>query len=425
MNPTWSPNNDDLQRAVLLLQALRDPRRPDHTQALHSLEVNANIPEFILHILFIFTHGNQYAITVDLRQLSGLIIKNFIFPKLFISEPVITEIIQQNLLLVLGDPQSDLRKTAAILIGKIAELFLISYWIDIFMQILSNITPAVLQERPELFDGCLLAVCRIVEDSSLKLSCDDVHRPLDLLVPQLLQLLSSSSPAVRLHALEAYNCLLYLLEGPNSRGVRSRNSSFDSQHSAVPGPPKSSPQHLHSPQHAAHAALSAQQVQGAMQPLIVHMHSFIGALSALCGDGDAGIRKTVCISITVISCLHIALLEPYMPSIIAFMLQTLLDEESVAMEGCEFFIVLCEVNTRSVLVPVLKELVANVLKRLYLTEEQMEAERIEEEEESTGAKQVRTLCCCYCCVMLCACVCGWGWDGHGRGWDQGHVCARW
>lgn len=58
-------------------------------------------------------------------------------------------------------------------------------------------------------------------------------RPLDILVPKLLELLSNaqSDTSLKLKALVSYNCLLYLLENPLSiaiGGLRSRNTSFDS-----------------------------------------------------------------------------------------------------------------------------------------------------------------------------------------------------
>eukprot|EP01039_Chlorochromonas_danica_P007116 gene7116-7868_t len=408
LESSWSPNERDLQQAVLLLQALRDPTRPDHSAALASLETltspscssSPSSTAFILHILHVFAYGMHYHILVDLRQLSGLILKNSVLPHLSALTEEVQRRIKEVLVVVLGDDSDDLRKTAAILIGKLTECSSSSMagqqqqqqqdsegsdWASLIVYIISLLDLSLLSTQPKLLDGALLAMQRVCEDSSSKMAAEDRLRPLDSLVPRLIALLAAPLPAIRLHALECYNCLLYLLEGPNSlpiNGLRSRNSSFDSAGAAAVaagGGAGAGGVSLHSPQ----ANLS--------HPLVVHMQRFIEGIAALGQDQNSSIRKQVCQSLTVITCLHIALLEPYMTSIVEYMLTMLMDgeDEAVAMEACEFFMaLLVETQTRKILLPVLSRLVHHIITRLYLTPEQMEAERIEEEEESTGAKQV-------------------------------------
>lgn len=386
---SWSPNEHDLQQAVLLLQALRDPRRPDHSAALGSLETltspsSSSSPSstaFILHILHVFAYGMHYHILVDLRQLSGLILKNSVLPHLSALAEEVQRRIKEVLVVVLADDSDDLRKTAAILIGKLTECSAAGQdWAALIVYIISLLDLSLLSTQPKLLDGALLAMQRVCEDSSLKMAAEDSLRPLESLVPKLIALLGAPVPSIRLHALECYNCLLYLLEGPNSlpiNGLRSRNSSFDSASFAAGAGAGSVS--LHSPQ------------ANVSHPLVIHMQHFIQAIASLGQDQNASIRKQVCQSLTVITCLHIALLEPYMSSIVDYMLNMLMDreDEAVAMEACEFFMaLLVETQTRKILVPVLTRLVHHIITRLYLTPEQMEAERIEEEEESTGAKQV-------------------------------------
>lgn len=75
-------NEHDLQQALLMLQALRDPTRPDHAMAMQSLETYVLVPAFIYHILHIFVQGQKYQIPTDLRQLAGFVVKNYVFAKL-------------------------------------------------------------------------------------------------------------------------------------------------------------------------------------------------------------------------------------------------------------------------------------------------------------------------------------------------------
>jgi hypothetical protein len=239
-------NENELRIAIALLQALRDPRRSDHVIALRSLDTNTLQPSFILHILHIFAHGSKYdasyGISTDIRQLAGLIIKNYVFPHLTGLSSDLQQYIKKELMNILCDPLSDLRKTAAILIGKISESFFISFWLDMLPIIIDNLTIESATNNSYLFDGCLHAIHRICEDSSVKLSLSSSEndslsstatvptgfKPLDILVPRLLILLQQcNDSSVKIRCLESYNCLLYLLESPNSisvGGLRSRNT---------------------------------------------------------------------------------------------------------------------------------------------------------------------------------------------------------
>ena len=129
-------------------------------------------------------------------------------------------------------------------------------------------------------------------------------------------------------------------------------------------------------------------VHNASQPLIHHMNAFITILATLSTDSNTTIRSAVCQSITIISTTHVAVLAPYFTNICIFMLQSLLDnEESVAIESCEFWVVMLETSdTKKAILPYLPVLIQHVISRLLLSTEQMEQERQDEEEENTGEK---------------------------------------
>ena len=67
----------------------------------------------------------------DLRQLAGLVIKNYTFPQLPHLPPAVQQMLKQEMLHTLSDPQSDIRNTAGILIGRISESFMIDTWADL------------------------------------------------------------------------------------------------------------------------------------------------------------------------------------------------------------------------------------------------------------------------------------------------------
>ena len=67
----------------------------------------------------------------DLRQLAGLVIKNYTFPQLPRLPLAVQQMLKQEMLHALSDTQSDIRNTAGILIGRISESFLIETWADL------------------------------------------------------------------------------------------------------------------------------------------------------------------------------------------------------------------------------------------------------------------------------------------------------
>lgn len=138
------------------------------------------------------------------------------------------------------------------------------------------------------------------------------------------------------------------------------------------------------------AGLSSQALGNAAHPLIMHMNAFIARLAALSADPHSAVRTAVCQAITTISCSHVAVLEPYFADICRFMLAALQDtEECVAIESCEFWAVMIESeDTKGAIAPYLHTLVEHLISRLHLTAEQMEQERIDEEEENSGEKEL-------------------------------------
>eukprot|EP01036_Dinobryon_divergens_P058427 gene58427-77954_t len=76
----WKPNNDLLNQTVNILKALRDPMRSDHLSAMQTLDSAVSNSDFVLHILHLFSRGGSdegQMLPFDLRQLGGLIIKNY------------------------------------------------------------------------------------------------------------------------------------------------------------------------------------------------------------------------------------------------------------------------------------------------------------------------------------------------------------
>lgn len=85
MEARWSPSPEQLTECVRMLQALRDPTRPDHASTVASLDIHATNPPFVMAMMHVFVSGAQYqsqGLHADMRQLAGLVIKNYVFPHL-------------------------------------------------------------------------------------------------------------------------------------------------------------------------------------------------------------------------------------------------------------------------------------------------------------------------------------------------------
>ncbi|NXM88217.1 TNPO1 protein, partial [Oenanthe oenanthe] len=79
------------------------------------------------------------------------------------------------------------------------------------------------------------------------------------------------------------------------------------------------------------------------QALMLHIDSFIENLFALAGDEDPEVRKNVCRALVMLLEVRMDRLLPHMISIVEYMLQRTQDQdESVALEACEFWLTLAE-----------------------------------------------------------------------------------
>ena len=66
----------------------------------------------------------------DLRQLAGLVIKNYSIKNLANLPPAVQQLVKLEIIHALADPLVDIRNTAAILVGKISDSFMIDTWAD-------------------------------------------------------------------------------------------------------------------------------------------------------------------------------------------------------------------------------------------------------------------------------------------------------
>ena len=285
---------DTVGQVLMLLQALRDPTCASHQEALQTLTTDTANPTFVLHLVHVFSRGGEYeGIHTDIRQLAGLITKNYVFPRLVELSEDVFSIVKLEIVHGLSDPVVIIRNTAGLLIGRITASFMMNSWTDILETLLGGaiILPdnhaELHSENSPLvarIDGALLAIKRICEDSAEKLYMDIDNRCLETLIPQLLAVFDSPVTSHRLKAIESINALIYLIPS------------------------------------------SGNNIHGTPCALISHMSTFLSSLSQMAADPNASVRRAVCQALVLLTSFQIAVLAPMLGEVCMFMLQNIRDK---------------------------------------------------------------------------------------------------
>lgn len=106
------------------------------------------------------------------------------------------------------------------------------------------------------------------------------------------------------------------------------------------------------------------------QSLMVNMQPYLQGLFARAGDENPGVRQEICRSLVMVLEARPDKLEPYLPSVIDYMIYSTQDEnEQVALEACDFWIQFASVDELADrLVPYLDKIVPALLKRMVYSD---------------------------------------------------------
>lgn len=152
--------------------------------------------------------------------------------------------------------------------------------------------------------------------------------------------------------------------------------------------------HPHEPaRHASLSALNSLVPYESSQagPLYRHLPAFLQGLGGLAADASARIRRSVCQALVLLVATQADALQPCFDEVCNFMLASVLDdEESVAIEACNFWLALLgERLAHAALAAKLPILVPHCVSRLRMTQAQVEREREEEEAMAQGSERIR------------------------------------
>lgn len=319
----WQPQPALLQEVVTLLQAYMVPNNQVQQESYQRLQQFQQNLEFNLYLVHLLCASH---VEPNVRQLAGLLLKRNVKASdvggsKTPAEQEMLAVIRAQTLSVLVDPLPAIRNAA----GSVVTTFVSQYT---FLDEWPELMPALLlcldqQQDEHAVAGAFSALRKISEDSAAKLE-HSPSRPLNALVPQLLQYFHHPNPAFRRDALDCLNnVLVYLPVG-----------------------------------------------------LVVQMDAFLAGISHLTQDPSNDVRKLVCKSIVILLEVGVQYLLPHIDSIIQFILRANQDaDESVAIEACEFWASFCDLrefnDIKSVLQPYLGQVVPLLFHRMVYSEEDL------------------------------------------------------
>lgn len=308
----WQPDSSGLEQIIQLLKESQSPDNEIQRQVQHKLDQLNQYPDFNNYLIFVLTKLT----TEDepTRSLAGLILKNNVKTHYNNFPQPVAEFIKQECLKALGDPSALIRATIGILVTTIAAKGDLSNWSDL----LPYLCQLLDSQDYNTCEGAFGALQKVCEDCAEQLEGDEQSQPLNIMIPKFLQFFKHSSPKIRSHAISCVN-----------QFIISRN-----------------------------------------QALMVHIDDFIQGLFTLATDEDIEVRKNVCRALVMLQEVRMDKLMPHMQNIIEYMLVRTQDQdETVALEACEFWLTLAEQQVcREVLTPFLPRLIPIIINGMKYSE---------------------------------------------------------
>ena len=352
---------------VNVLVALTDHTNPSaHHNALQAL--NSSLNSTNESFSFFITNFAQCMSSTDntvpnhLRQIAGYLLKNNInSPPYLVSNPLkrcslttsTTQEVQNCLLTSLQDPDNEIRKTASTVISSAISNSIITLesWPNLLNFISSSLTGVNNNSFP--FHGALLTILKISQDSPNKLDTDTLNRPLNQLVPILLNLFTHNIPAVRKRAIQTIQSYVEIFPhalAVNIEHVISNLGKLASDQSSGVRQEVNRPLNqlvpillnLFTHNIPAVRKRAIQTIQSYVEifphALAVNIEHVISNLGKLASDQSSGVRQEVATTIVHLLDLRAEYITKHLSPICEFMLVSLSDaDEGVGLAATEFF----------------------------------------------------------------------------------------
>ncbi|MCJ1475464.1 hypothetical protein MMC13_004126 [Lambiella insularis] len=211
----WVPDQGQLRQLVGFLRdslSGHDQNAQKYaTMMLSQAKSSPNITNYLTYILCslpsslnLSPENNHLA-----RSSAAISLKNIIKTKYRTIPAVNQAYIRTSLLTCLEDPNSQIRSFTGNVITEMVKQGGVLGWPEIFPSLLSLAGNDAGNSSPQAQEGAMSALAKVCEDSKKSLDRDyQGQRPLDIILPRLLQLTASPIAKVRALALESINVFI-------------------------------------------------------------------------------------------------------------------------------------------------------------------------------------------------------------------------
>ncbi|ORY20216.1 ARM repeat-containing protein [Neocallimastix californiae] len=314
---SWQPDPTSLNQLIDLLIKAQSPDSNVQMMVYNQLQSFNAIPDFNNYLIYIFATPNLPQSNIYMRNQSGLYLKNNIINSNSNITPDTIAHAKEASIQTLIDKDKMIRLTSGTLISTIINIYGLESWPEILPSL------DKLLDHPETYvvEASINAIEKICEDNTRQLN-EDTNKPLFYMIPKIIKLFENPSAKVRRDAIKCINHFI------------TTNSE----------------------------ALNA------------NINNYVQGLYQRTSDTDPEVRKYLCQSIVNILDAYPNQLIPEFENVVNFMLYCTNDEdESVALEACEFWLVFAEKYELSQYIePYLPKIVQILLKSMVYNEEEIE-----------------------------------------------------
>lgn len=206
MAAAWEPSPELLGTVVEALGAVSTATNEEHRMLVARVDEWTADPEFARYAAWLLAYSEDNG----LREMAGLLLKNMVKRNWRAMPPDVTEYLQVTVLPPLADESRHVRRTACNVLTHMARHVELRHWPGLVSGLCAAIE-ADEEAAPNVLDGGLAALKVLAEDALLveDLDSDELGRPMDVIIPRLLSLMSSPALGRRRAALHVLKyCLL-------------------------------------------------------------------------------------------------------------------------------------------------------------------------------------------------------------------------
>lgn len=308
-----------------VIEVFRDPLPGENPSLQYdNLQKLSAHPDFLQYLPYVMRYMPEQP--QEVRGRATLHLKNMIKNVWTKLPPALQEYVKVCALETLTTDSLFLRNSVGTLIATISEQEqALVTWPDLIPHLLRMLD----SQQEQHMDSSLQCLYKIAEDAPIQLNTLP-SRPLNEIIPRLIQLFLHRHEPFRVYALTIVNFFLEV------HTVDERHPDYN------------------------------------INALIVNMPAYMENLFKVAGDESKLVRRQVCQAFVSLLESHIGRLIPKMSDVIQFMLMCTADPDSeVALKACEFWPSYCtnQISDKSLLSAVLKDLIPLLLRCLIYTDE--------------------------------------------------------